>query len=215
MHRWSPLGAFCGGLVAGLVGSVAQSLYFSWTRKLAPAPALDVFEPVEPEQRHELPTQTIARRFKEHLVHAGPLANADRAAGMVHLAFGSAWGGAYGLVAGTLPPRARLKAGLAFGAAVWLLSDDVLLPAFKLAAWPQHYPVKTHLYALAAHAVYGAAVATAFEGLHRAARPATVALGAYWLTRHVPRLLRPRARRLTAGGLRLALPARQAVLALS
>ena len=215
MSRWSPLGAFCGGLAAGLVGAVAQNLFFTWTRRLAPRPSLEAFEPVEPEQRHEQPTQTIARRFKEHLVHAGPLTDSERAAQLVHLAFGSAWGGVYGLVAGTVPRSASLRGGLAFGAVVWLLSDDVLLPAFKLAAWPQHYPVKTHLYAMAAHAVYGAAVAGTFESLRRASLPATAALGAYWLTRRVPRLLRPRVRRVTTRVLRIALPVREAVLALS
>jgi uncharacterized membrane protein YagU involved in acid resistance len=215
MSRWSPLGAFCGGLVAGLAGALAQSAYFTWTRELAPRPAGDVFDPVEPEQRHEQPTQTVARRFKEHMVHAGPLAKPERAAQVVHLAFGSAWGGVYGLVAGTLPAATGLRGGLAFGAAVWLLSDDVLLPAFKLAAWPQHYPVKNHVYALAAHAVYGAAVAGTFEGLRRASLPATAALGAIWLTRRVPRFIRPRARRLATRGLRVALPVREAVLALT
>jgi uncharacterized membrane protein YagU involved in acid resistance len=215
MSRWSPLGAFCGGVVAGLAGSLAQNLYFAWTRKLAPDASTGAFEPVEPEQRHEPPTQTVARRFKEHLVHAGPLARPERAGQVVHLAFGSAWGGVYGLVAGTLPSAAGLRGGLVFGASVWLLSDDVLLPAFGLAAWPHHYPVKNHLYALAAHAVYGTAVAGVFEGLRRASLPATAALGAYWLTRRVPRLLRPRARRLTARGLRFALPVREAVLALT
>lgn len=215
MSRWSPLGAFCGGVVAGLAGALAQNLYFAWTRKLAPETSPEVFEPVEPEQRHELPTQTVARRFKEHLVHAGPLAKPERAARVVHLAFGSAWGGVYGLLAGTLRSAAGVRGGLAFGAAVWLLSDDILLPAFKLAAWPHHYPVKSHVYAIAAHAVYGAAVAGTFEGLRRVSRPATVALGAYWLTRRVPRFARSQARRIATRGLRIALPVRDAVLALS
>lgn len=215
MRHWSPLGAFCGGVVAGLAGALAQSLYFAWTRELAPRPSGDAFEPVEPEQRHEPPTQTVARRFKEHLVHAGPLAKPERAAQVVHLAFGSAWGGVYGLVAGTLPSVAGLRGGLAFGAAVWLLSDDILLPAFNLAAWPHHYPVKDHLYAIAAHAVYGAAVAGTFEGLRRVSLPATAVLGAIWLTRRVPRLIRPQARRLATRGLRVALPVREALLAFS
>jgi uncharacterized membrane protein YagU involved in acid resistance len=202
-------------VVAGLVGSLAQNLYFAWTRKLAPEPSPEVFAPVEPEQRHEQPTQTVARRFKEHLVQAGPLAKPERAAQLVHLAFGSAWGGVYGLVAGTLPSAAGVRGGVAFGAAVWLLSDDILLPAFKLAAWPHHYPVKNHVYAIAAHAVYGAAVAGTFEGLRRLSLPATAALGGYWLTRRIPRLLRPQARRLVTRGLRVALPVREAVLALS
>jgi uncharacterized membrane protein YagU involved in acid resistance len=215
MSRSSPVGAFAAGLAAGFVGSLAQSLFFAWTRKLAPQPASVAFEPVEPEQIGELPTQTVARRVLEHVVQRGPLEHKAGAAQLVHLGFGSAWGSAYGLFAGTLPQRHTLKSGLAFGLVVWLASDDILLPAFKLSAWPHHYPVKTHLYALAAHAVYGAAVASTFSALQRASKPATAALGAYWLTRRVPGLLRPSARRALQRGLRVALPMRQAVLALT
>jgi uncharacterized membrane protein YagU involved in acid resistance len=212
--RSSPLGAFTAGLVAGFVGSLAQNLYFAWTKKLAPQPEPHAFKPVEPEQASEMPTQTVARRVVEHLVKRGPLEPKAGSAQVVHLAFGSAWGGAYGLVAGTLPPRETLRSGLAFGLLVCLVSDDILLPAFKLSAWPHHYPVKTHLYALGAHAVYGAAVAATFAALQRASRPATAALGAYWLTRRVPTFVRPRARRALQRGLRVALPVREAVLAL-
>lgn len=215
MSRWSPLGALCGGVVAGFVGSLAQNLYFAWTRQLAPQPAPAAFEPLEPEQREELPTQTVARRLKQHLALRGPVQHQGRAAQAVHLAFGSAWGALYGLLAGSLPRSSSLRGGLAFGALVWVSSDNVLLPAFRLAAWPHHYPVKTHLYAIGAHAVYGAAVAGTFEGLRRASLPATALLGSLWLTRGTPRFLRPRARRLAARSLRVALPLRDALRALA
>jgi hypothetical protein len=101
-----------------------------------------------------------------------------------------------------------------FGLAVWLLSDDILLPVFRLAAWPHHYPVKTHVYAVAAHAVYGAAAWATFRAVERNALPATAWLGARWLTRHTPALLRPSARRLAQRALYVALPLRQAAAAL-
>lgn len=214
MSRSSPLAAFCGGIVAGFVGSVAQSLFFAATKKITPAPAPDAFEPVEPEQRDEMPTQTIARRAKEQLLQRGPLQHKDAAGQLVHLAFGSAWGGVYGLVAGSMPRLSNLKGGLGFGMLVWMKSDNVILPLFRLSAWPQHYPVKMHLYAIAAHAVYGAAVAATFDALERAATPATAKLGSLWLTRRVPRLLRPTARRAVDRSLRVALPAREAWAAL-
>jgi uncharacterized membrane protein YagU involved in acid resistance len=215
MSRCSPLGAFCGGLVAGFVGSLAQNLFFAWTRKLAPEPCAQAFAPVEPEQRTEMATQTVARRVTEQLAQRGPIEHPAGAAQAVHLAFGSAWGGAYGLAAGTLPNLGTLKGGLGFGMVVWLISDDFLLPAFRLSAWPHHYPVKTHLYAIAAHAVYGAAVAATFAALGRAAMPATAALGSLWLTRRVPRLVRPTARRVVDRSIRIGLPVRNAWLALS
>jgi hypothetical protein len=215
MSRHSPLGAFCGGLVAGFVGSLAQNLFFAWTKKVAPTPSADAFEPVEPEQRTEMPTQTVARRVTEQLARRGPLEHTAVAAQAVHLAFGSAWGGAFGLAAGTLPRLGTLKGGVAFGMVVWIVSDNVILPAFRLGAWPHHYPVKTHLYAIAAHAIYGAAVAATFSVFGRAATPATAMLGSLWLTRRVPRLLRPRARSVVDRGIRIALPIRDAWLAVS
>jgi uncharacterized membrane protein YagU involved in acid resistance len=214
MSRCSPLGAFCGGLAAGFVGALAQSLFFAATKKLAPEPSTPVFEPAEPEQAFEMPTQTVARRLQEQLVRRGPLQHKAAAGQVVHLAFGSAWGGAYGLLAGTLPGAGTLKGGLTFGLLVWLVSDDILLPAFRLSAWPQHYPVKNHVYAIAAHAVYGAALAGVFAALRRASTPALAALGSVYYARRVPRLLRPAAQRVLDRGIRIALPVREVALAL-
>ena len=215
MSLRSPLGAFCAGLAAGFAGALAQNLFFAGTKRLAPAPAPDVFAPVEPEQKNEMPTQTVARRMTEQLARRGPLEHPAGAAQAVHLAFGSAWGSVFGLVAGSLPRVDTLKGGLAFGGVVWMLSDNLLLPAFRLSAWPHHYPVKTHLYAVAAHAVYGAVVASTFAALGRAATPAAAAVGSFWLTRRVPRLVRPTARRALDRTLRVALPVRDAWLALT
>lgn len=215
MSLRSPLGAFCAGLAAGFAGALAQNLFFAGTKRLAPAPAPEAFAPVEPEQRHEMPTQTVARRVTEQLARRGPLEHSEGAAQAVHLVFGSAWGGLFGLVAGSLPRVDTLKGGLVFGSVVWMMSDNVLLPAFRLSAWPHHYPVKTHLYALAAHAVYGAVVASTFAALGRAATPAAAAIGSFWLTRRVPRIVRPTARRALDRTIRVALPARDVWLALT
>jgi hypothetical protein len=215
MKQWSPLGAICGGLAAGLVGALAQNLFFGATRRWAPAPTPGLFQPPEPQQETETATETVARRIVEGVLERGPLEDRRRAGQLVHLAFGSAWGGAYGLVAGTLPRAQTLRGSLAFGLAVWACSDDVLLPWFRLAAWPHHYPVKTHLYAIAAHAAYGTAVMATFSGLQRLRTPASVLLGSFWLTRRLPRLLRPWARNVAARGLKLALPVHRVTLALA
>jgi uncharacterized membrane protein YagU involved in acid resistance len=215
MSRGSPLGVFCGGLVAGFLGAIAQNLFFASTKRIAPGPATQAFEPPEPEQASETTTLTVARRVTEHLARRGPLEHEKQAAQLVHLAFGSAWGALYGLAAASGARPRLLKSGLAFGTTVWLVSDNILLPAFRLSAWPHHYPVKTHLYALAAHAVYGVTVASGYAAWERSTRPAMVALGAFWLTRRVPQLMRPTARRWARTGLRAALPVRSVWLALS
>lgn len=82
---------------------------------------------------------------------------------VAHYATAAVWGGAFGL----LPRKARrpfLLAGLGFGAALWLVEDELLLTALRLAPRPSAYPLSTHLKGLAAHLVWGASTA----GAHRA-----------------------------------------------
>lgn len=213
MSLRSPLGALCAGLVAGFAGGLAQRLFFAATRKLAPA--ADGFDRPEPEQPRDWLAQTVPRRTTEQLATGGSLQDGERRDRALHLALGPAWGALYGLAAGTLPLLGSPKNGVAFGVVVWLLSDDVLLPGLRLRAWPQGYPLSSHVHALAAHAVYGAVVASTFAALGRAATPAAAAVGSFWLTRRVPRLVRPAARRVVDRSIRVALPVRDAWLALT
>lgn len=215
MSLRSPLGALCAGLVAGFAGALAQSLFFAATRKLAPTLSANRLEAPAAEQRSELPTRTVARPMTEQLAAPAQLLRNEGAARAVHLGFGSAWGALYGLAAGTLPLLGTPKNGVAFGMIVWLVSDDVLLPALRLRARPQHSPVQSHLHGLAGHAVYGAVVASTFAALGRAATPAAAAVGSFWLTRRVPRPVRPAARRVVDRSIRVALPVRDAWLALT
>jgi uncharacterized membrane protein YagU involved in acid resistance len=85
----------------------------------------------------------------------------------VHYSFGSAWGAAYGLTAPSVRRLATLPGGLAFGTLVWLVSDNLIVPGFRLAGWPQRYPVKNHAYAIAAHLVYGSTVFAAYALMSR------------------------------------------------
>jgi hypothetical protein len=76
---------------------------------------------------------------------------------IVHCAYGVAWGAAFAVTARALAPRAPVASGLAFGAVLWLLSDEVLVPLLGLSRPPTRYPVSTHAKGLAAHLVYGVA----------------------------------------------------------
>jgi hypothetical protein len=129
----------------------------------------------------------------------GPLSAQQKARGgeVVHYAFGAAWGGLYGLAAGSAPWLDSPLGGLAFGTLVWMAGDNTLLPVFRLAAWPRAYPAKTHAYAWAAHAVYGATLWASFEALQRGTwLPLAAALGARRATRRVPGFARPAARKV-------------------
>jgi hypothetical protein len=72
----------------------------------------------------------------------------------VHYAFGVATGGLYGAIA-ELKPATTAGAGLPFGAAVWLIADEIIVPALGLSKPLTEYPPSTHAYSIASHLVYG------------------------------------------------------------
>jgi hypothetical protein len=161
----TPLGALWRGLVAGALGAGAQSLFFKVTRKLRPTPPRKTFRPPELEQKlGEEATETVARRATA-LAARPPLEGErkQRAGKAVHFGFGGVWGALWGLTRESYPRVIRPLGVAAFSAAVWLLSDNLILPMFRLAAWPQRYSLRTHAYALGAHLAYGAATAAAYE----------------------------------------------------
>ena len=193
----TPAGAVARGVVAGAAGSFVQTAFFKVTGPFAPPTPEGVFLPPEQQQRDEQATQTVARRLVEGLMQRGPIHDKRRAGEIVHYAFGAAWGGVYGLIRGTTPAVATPAGVAAFGTAVWLVSDNMILPAFKLSARPGAYSPRTHAYAWAAHLVYAAAVAAAFEAQRRATWiPVVAAVGARWATRRLPAPLRPSAARI-------------------
>lgn len=183
-------------MAAGVAGSLAQNLFFRVTKRITPKNSPNAFDKPEPQQNDETATQTVARRVVEGMAQRGPITHKQTAAEAVHYAFGGAWGGIYGLLAGSVPAVCSLRGGIAFGLGIWLVSDNLLLPSFRLAAWPTAYPVNTHIYAMAAHAVYGGAAYATFASLERfASRRVLAALATYWLERKLWRPLRTPVRR--------------------
>jgi uncharacterized membrane protein YagU involved in acid resistance len=77
------------------------------------------------------------------------------AGAVVHYAFGTASGAMYGVLA-EVAPQVTTAAGIPFGAAVWLLADEVSVPLLGLSKGPTAYPLSTHVYSFASHLVYGA-----------------------------------------------------------
>jgi hypothetical protein len=71
-----------------------------------------------------------------------------------HYAMGASAGALYGAVAELLP-AVKVGAGVPFGAAVWLIADEGLVPAVGLSKSPDEYPPSIHAYALASHLVFG------------------------------------------------------------
>jgi hypothetical protein len=76
---------------------------------------------------------------------------------VVHYAYGTLWGAAFAVAARAVAPRVPLATGLAFGAALWLVSDELLVPLLRFSHAPARYPPSTHAKGLASHLVYGVA----------------------------------------------------------
>jgi hypothetical protein len=86
-----------------------------------------------------------------------------------HYAFGATNGALYG-AASEVSPRLTLGAGLPFGAAIWVVADEFVVPVLGLSKWPQNYPPSKHAASLASHLVYGLTTHAVFNVLRNVTR---------------------------------------------
>ena len=113
------------------------------------------------------PPAQIGKRLFEALVRRElPDGRAGLVNNVMHWSYGLFWAGQYGIVAASLPARATLRSGLAFGSIVWA-SDYVILPLAKLYKPIWEYDARTLADDLSAHLVYGVTAAATFRLLSR------------------------------------------------
>jgi putative membrane protein len=91
---------------------------------------------------HSLRRRDLTQKEKQI---AGPL---------MHYAMGTLTGAMYGVVR-EAEPELPAGEGLLFGGTVWMVADNIAVPALGLSKPPIQYPISTHMYALASHLVYG------------------------------------------------------------
>jgi hypothetical protein len=109
-------------------------------------------------QQHEPATVATAEAVSETVFHHELSHREKEIAGpAVHFGFGALMGGVYGALAEVSPP-VTTGAGTGFAASLWLLADEIAIPALGLGKPPQKTRPKTHVQALSAHLVYGATV---------------------------------------------------------
>ncbi|PYP83596.1 MAG: hypothetical protein DMF61_22790 [Blastocatellia bacterium AA13] len=73
---------------------------------------------------------------------------------IAHYAMGAISSAIYG-VASEFVPASTVGLGLPYGAAVWAIADEGLVPALGLSKPATEIPMNTHVYALASHLVFG------------------------------------------------------------
>jgi putative membrane protein len=133
----------------GVVAGVAGGLIASYVMELA-------MQPFQSKEKEEPATIKAASAVTESTAHHQLTRDEKKTAGpLVHYLMGGVSGAIYGAVA-AIAPATTVGFGTLFGAVVWLLADEIAVPAFGLSKNPAEYPLKKHLTALASHLVYGA-----------------------------------------------------------
>ena len=160
------------GIVAGLAGGLVASwtmnqFQAAWTRLAENSEKAHGAQSMQPsegskgdgqdaKEQDDDATVKTARAISEGVFGHELQESEKKSAGTaVHYAFGTVTGGLYGALAEVVP-QVTTATGVPFGAAFWLLADEISVPLLGLSKGPAEYPVSTHAYALASHLVYGA-----------------------------------------------------------
>ena len=147
------------GLAGGLAGSFAMNEFQSWWSKINKSQSGNHSGPATVKAAETIAEKALHRRI--------PGQRKNLAGEIVHYAFGTLNGAVYGALA-EREPRASAFGGTLFGAALFLVADETLVPMLGWSQPPNKYPLSSHVYGLASHLVYGTAT-NAVRGLVRAA----------------------------------------------
>jgi hypothetical protein len=156
------------GLAAGLVASWTMNQFqAAWmsvvggyrkshgAQSLQPAEGSTGDQSQDAKEQDDATVKTAKIISRNVFGHELQESEKESAGAAVHYAFGAASGALYGALA-EVAPHVTAGAGVPFGAAFWLIADEVTVPLLGLSKGPTEYPVSTHAYALASHLVYGA-----------------------------------------------------------
>jgi putative membrane protein len=156
-----PWKAMVSGIAAGLAATWVMTQYQVNSQKL-----ISRIRREPPQQGGESTTVAVAKRVTRSFSGRElPPEWVPFAGNAVHYGFGASMGALYGILTEFLPAVSAGR-GLAYGAAVWAMADEVALPAAGMAKWWPEYPTRVHANALAAHLVYASALDTVHRGLH-------------------------------------------------
>jgi uncharacterized membrane protein YagU involved in acid resistance len=156
------------GLVGGLVGTIVMTEFQNaWSKT---AQAMQNGNHAREQEQQESENATMKAAGKIAYIGGRELSREQKKkAGMVvHYSFGTLQGAMYGAMTELTRTPGGFLPGLLFGAALFGLADEVAVPALGLSGKPSESPLSTHLYAAAAHCVYGMATEFARRGLRAA-----------------------------------------------
>ena len=141
------------GAVAGLVGGLVASLVMSEFQALLSKLSKEEKKPKKKNEDEPANVKTAEAISENVFDHRLKKSEKEPAGDAVHYAMGAGSGLIYGIAAELPPSQPPVWAPV--GAAVWLVADDVVVPALGLSKPATEYPLSTHAYALSSHLVYG------------------------------------------------------------
>jgi len=144
------------GAVAGLIGGLVASLVMSEYQALLSTLSEEEKKPKKKKEDEPANVKTAEAISENVFDHKLKKSEKEPAGVAVHYAMGATSGLIYGIAA-EIAPVTTAGLGLPFGAAVWLVADDIVVPALGFAKPATEYPLSTHAYALSSHLVYGLA----------------------------------------------------------
>ena len=156
------------GVVAGVAGGLLASFLMEQFQAAWSAAAEAVQEKKRPGRKAQPATVKAANALSEKITGRKVPKDYQPAAGeAVHYGMGATSAAVYGVLAEVVP-IVTIGDGVGFGAGVWLLADEVAVPAAGLSKPPKEIPLTTHIYALASHLVYGWITETVRQAVRRA-----------------------------------------------
>jgi hypothetical protein len=166
------------GTIGGLAGTLAMQAYWKTVTKVSGEDPRTKTRKTNGQttsiallgthhKESESSTEALARLGYEALEHEEPAEpKKQQLSQWVHWTYGAAQGAIYDAISRRVPGP-RWAQGLAWGGAMWLLGDELAVPALGLAEGPKKYPAGQHAHRLGAHLTYGVAAAFTTGALHR------------------------------------------------
>lgn len=150
------------GLAAGVVATAPMTVLMRRLHRRLP-----------PHERYPLPPQQITARLARSVGLNAGVRNPQAweiKTHVAHYGYGAACGGVYALVEPHLPGRHAVAKGAIFGLGVWTISYLGLLPAARILPPATRDYRERNAVMIAAHLVYGTALALAFNACRRRSR---------------------------------------------
>jgi len=157
------------GLIAGVAGGLLASFLMEQFQAAWSAAAEAIVPRKKKGGRKSDPATVKAANLVAEKITGRKLPPDYKALGgeAVHYGMGASSAAVYGLLA-EVAPVVTIGDGAAFGTSLWLLADELGVPAAGLSKSAREIPITTHLYALASHLVYGWITETVRQAVRRA-----------------------------------------------